>query len=54
VHDAGQLTDPLVGRRPVQADILGGRGVLLVNHLADLVRMYTGDDGTTIRVLIRR
>ncbi|MYS32107.1 sensor histidine kinase, partial [Streptomyces sp. SID7804] len=27
----------------------GGRGLLLVNLIADLVRVHTGDDGTTIR-----
>ncbi|MET9429752.1 ATP-binding protein, partial [Streptomyces sp. NPDC003036] len=27
----------------------GGRGLLLVHHLSDLVRFHTGDNGTTIR-----
>ncbi len=49
VRDAGHITDPLVGRRPVGPDAHGGRGVLLVNYLSDLVRLRSGPDGTTIR-----
>ncbi len=50
VRDRGRLTDPLVGRRPVDLENISGRGVLLVNYLADLVRVYTGADGTAVRV----
>ncbi len=53
VHDAGRLTDPLAGRRPVAATALGGRGLLVVHHVADLVRSTTGDDGTATRVHLR-
>jgi anti-sigma regulatory factor (Ser/Thr protein kinase) len=49
VHDAGRLTDPLAGRLPQEPTRPGGRGLLLVNHVADLVRIHTDDDGTTIR-----
>ncbi len=49
VNDAGHITDPLVGRRPVGPDAPGGRGVLLVNQLSDLVRLHTGPGGTTMR-----
>jgi anti-sigma regulatory factor (Ser/Thr protein kinase) len=49
VFDAGQVTDPLVGRRPAPTDQYRGRGVLLVNLLADLVRMHTSPHGTTIQ-----
>lgn len=49
VHDGGQLTDPLAGRRPPHPTRPGGRGLLLVHQLADLVRVHTGSDGTTIR-----
>ncbi|MDT0466568.1 anti-sigma factor RsbA family regulatory protein [Streptomyces gibsoniae] len=49
VHDAGRLIDPLAGRRPQAPSRPGGRGLLLVNHVADLVRVHTGDPGTTIR-----
>jgi anti-sigma regulatory factor (Ser/Thr protein kinase) len=49
VTDGGSLTDPLVGRIPAPPDQFRGRGVLLVNYLADLVRMHTSSDGTTIQ-----
>jgi anti-sigma regulatory factor (Ser/Thr protein kinase) len=49
VHDGGRLTDPLAGRRPPNPTQPGGRGLLLVHQLADLVRVHTGPDGTTIR-----
>jgi anti-sigma regulatory factor (Ser/Thr protein kinase) len=54
VDDAGRIDDPLVGRRPAGTGQLGGRGLLAVNHLADLVRMHTRPDGTTVRAYFRR
>ncbi|MFA1543166.1 anti-sigma factor RsbA family regulatory protein [Actinomadura monticuli] len=54
VRDAGTITDPLAGRRPADMSPFGGRGILLVNHLADLVRVHTGPDGTAIRVYLRK
>lgn len=53
VEDRGRLTDPLAGRRPAEPGQLGGRGLLLVNYLADLVRVHTVDTGTTIRCYFR-
>ncbi|MEU9152304.1 sensor histidine kinase [Streptomyces sp. NPDC048417] len=52
VADKGHLTDPLAGRRPAAGDQRGGRGLLLVNLVADLVRVHTGTAGTTIRCLV--
>ncbi|WP_217168582.1 anti-sigma factor RsbA family regulatory protein [Streptomyces sp. AC512_CC834] len=49
VRDTGRLTDPLAGRRPPEHGQIGGRGLLLVHYVADLVRMHTTDEGTTIR-----
>ncbi|KES05556.1 anti-sigma regulatory factor [Streptomyces toyocaensis] len=49
VRDGGRMTDPLAGRRPAGRDQRGGRGLLMVNLIADLVRVHTGDRGTTIR-----
>ncbi|MGV9840892.1 anti-sigma factor RsbA family regulatory protein [Streptomyces fungicidicus] len=49
VRDRGTLTDPLAGRHPAPHDQRGGRGLLMVNLIADLVRVHTGDEGTTIR-----
>lgn len=50
VRDAGHITDPLAGRRPPTPAQLGGRGLLLVNHLTDLVRVHTTSAGTTVRL----
>lgn len=51
--DAGHLSDPLAGRIPVPPGApAGGRGLLLVNQLCDLVRIHTTPGGTTIRVQI--
>ncbi|MET7695941.1 anti-sigma factor RsbA family regulatory protein [Streptomyces sp. NPDC005483] len=49
VRDAGRLTDPLAGRRPREHGQLGGRGLMMVHYVADLVRVHTSDDGTTVR-----
>ncbi|MFF6999833.1 anti-sigma factor RsbA family regulatory protein [Streptomyces sp. NPDC008313] len=49
VRDRGQLKDPLAGRRPPPRAQCGGRGLLLVNLLTDLVRLHTDPDGTTVR-----
>ncbi len=53
VRDRGHLTDPLAGRRPRQPGQHRGRGLLLVNHIADLVRMHTVPGSTTIEVRFR-
>ncbi|HEY3470323.1 MAG TPA: sensor histidine kinase [Amycolatopsis sp.] len=53
VHDHGTLTDPLAGRHPATPLQHRGRGLLLVNHLADLVRLHTGEHGTTFRAYFR-
>ncbi|MBB2914676.1 anti-sigma regulatory factor (Ser/Thr protein kinase) [Streptosporangium becharense] len=50
VSDAGHITDPLAGRRPVGPRQGGSRGLLVTNLLADLVRIHTGTNGTTVRV----
>jgi len=51
LNDSGHIADPLAGRLPVPPDIPeGGRGLVMVNYLCDLVRIHTGPDGTTIRL----
>jgi anti-sigma regulatory factor (Ser/Thr protein kinase) len=52
VTSAGRLSDPLAGRRPVRLDDDRGRGLLLVNHLADLVRVHSDATGTTVRMYL--
>ncbi|MGN2636705.1 anti-sigma factor RsbA family regulatory protein [Nocardia takedensis] len=48
VHDSGHMADPLAGRRqPADPRTPGGRGLLLVHQLCDLVRTHTGPEGTT-------
>ena len=49
VRDRGWLRDPLAGRRAPRCDKPGGRGLLMVHNLADLVRIHTGPEGTTVR-----
>lgn len=53
IADRGVISDPLVGRHPAGPSQLGGRGLLMVNHLADLVRMHTTTDGTVVRAYFR-
>lgn len=53
VHDRGRLTDPLAGRHPASRDLPHGRGLLMVNRIADLVRQRATGDGTTIRFYLR-
>ncbi|MEU4798457.1 anti-sigma factor RsbA family regulatory protein [Streptomyces sp. NPDC023327] len=49
VRDEGVLADPLAGRRPPPPGQSGGRGLLLVHVVADLVRIHTDPRaGTTI------
>jgi anti-sigma regulatory factor (Ser/Thr protein kinase) len=52
IRDGGRLDDPLAGRRAPSDHATTGRGLLLVNALADLVRMYTSDTGTTIQAYL--
>jgi anti-sigma regulatory factor (Ser/Thr protein kinase) len=52
VIDDGPFTKPLAGRRRPPADEPGGRGLLMVNLLADLVRTHTSPDGTTIQAYL--
>jgi anti-sigma regulatory factor (Ser/Thr protein kinase) len=53
--DSGHLTNLLAGRIPVPANAdNGGRGLLLVNQLCDLVRLYTTPTGTTTRIHLDR
>lgn len=49
VRDRGHLTDVLAGRRPASRDQRGGRGLLIVHRVADLVRVHVGPEGTTVR-----
>lgn len=50
LHDSGRIEDPLAGRIPPTDPLTHGHGLLLVNAICDLVRVHTGEAGTTIRV----
>jgi anti-sigma regulatory factor (Ser/Thr protein kinase) len=50
VRDTGHIADPLAGRRPATINQHRGRGLLIVNQLADLVRVHTTATGTTVEI----
>ncbi|OLB80295.1 MAG: anti-sigma regulatory factor [Actinobacteria bacterium 13_2_20CM_2_71_6] len=54
VQDRGKLTNPMAGRLPPPPTSPGGRGLLIVNHLCDLVRIHADDDSCTVRMHFRR
>lgn len=49
VEDAGHLAEPLAGRRIPDPGAPGGRGLLVLNHLARLVRIHTTPTSTTVQ-----
>lgn len=53
IQDTGLITDPLVGHRLPPADVLGGKGLWLVNQLCDLVQRWTSPAGTVTRLHMR-
>ncbi|MFD5250853.1 anti-sigma factor RsbA family regulatory protein [Amycolatopsis sp. NPDC058340] len=53
VIDEGTLSDPLAGRRPASPGQIGGRGLVLVNQVADLVRQYLRPGSTVTRIYFR-
>jgi anti-sigma regulatory factor (Ser/Thr protein kinase) len=50
VADTGQITDPLARHRAPSNELLGGKGLWLVNQVCDLVQARTGQAGTTTRL----
>ncbi len=53
LRDGGHITAPLAGRIPPPSSSSGGRGLILVNYLCDLVRVHTRPGATTIRLHMR-
>ncbi|MGH3633370.1 anti-sigma factor RsbA family regulatory protein [Mycobacterium sp.] len=51
--DSGRLDDPLAGRRPPCVNAVSGRGLFLINSVADLVRTHATASGTTIQAYLR-
>ncbi|MBM7775630.1 anti-sigma regulatory factor (Ser/Thr protein kinase) [Actinokineospora baliensis] len=54
VRDGGKLADPLAGLRPAPVDQAHGRGLLLVQTLADLVTIHSAGEGTVVRAHFTR
>jgi anti-sigma regulatory factor (Ser/Thr protein kinase) len=52
-RDDGRLDDPLAGRRPYGSDSDRGRGLYVVNAVADLVRTHSTANETTIQAYLR-
>lgn len=52
-RDSGYLHDSLAGRRPIHVDGARGRGLFVVNALADLIRTHTAPGGTTVQAYLR-
>jgi anti-sigma regulatory factor (Ser/Thr protein kinase) len=53
LNDGGWIRDALVGRIPVRPDDpTGGRGLLLVNQLCDLVRIHSVPGATAVRLYL--
>lgn len=50
VESAERFGNALGGRLLASPSSIGGRGLLLVNQVCDLVRLHTGADGTLIRL----
>jgi anti-sigma regulatory factor (Ser/Thr protein kinase) len=50
VRDHGRITYPLAGRERPPDDMVGGRGLWLVNHLCDLVQVRSSALGTILRL----
>ncbi len=52
VRDRGRALARLAGRVPPALDSLGGRGLVLVNYVCDLVRIHTTPHGTVVRLYV--
>jgi anti-sigma regulatory factor (Ser/Thr protein kinase) len=54
IRDAGEITNPLVGRVSPPARQTGGRGLWIANQACDLVQVRTGPSGTVVRLYLKR
>lgn len=53
IRDAGHIADPLAGQTPPTPDQPSGRGLWVVNSLADLMQIQSSSTGTVVRVHMR-
>ena len=49
VVDRGVIDDPMVGRRRPSPEQLNGRGLWIVNQLADQMQVHSDEDGSVVR-----
>ncbi len=54
VADRGSIADPLADRRPPRLAQRGGRGLWIANQICDLVQVRSSNDGTVVRLHLRR
>jgi anti-sigma regulatory factor (Ser/Thr protein kinase) len=54
IRDAGEITNPLVGRSCPPPQQTGGRGLWIANQACDLVQVRTGPSGTVVRLHLKR
>jgi anti-sigma regulatory factor (Ser/Thr protein kinase) len=52
IRDSGHVADLLAGRLPASPASVHGRGLLIVNHLCDLVELHSSDGSTVVRMHI--
>jgi anti-sigma regulatory factor (Ser/Thr protein kinase) len=54
VTDPGRIDDPQAGQLPPPAGARGGQGLWIIHQACDRVELRSGDDGTLIRMHMRR
>ena len=54
VADRGSIADPLADRRPPRLAQRGGRGLWIANQICELVQVRSSNDGTVVRLHLRR
>jgi anti-sigma regulatory factor (Ser/Thr protein kinase) len=53
VVDAGVIRDPMVGRRQPPPEQLNGRGLWIVNQLADQLELHSDEGGSAVRFRVK-
>jgi hypothetical protein len=52
-RDTGHIDDPLAGRRPCENNTGRATCLFVINAIADLVRVHTHPEGTTVHTYLR-
>jgi len=53
VVDAGVIRDPMVGLRPPPPEQLNGRGLWIVNRVADQLEVHSDEGGSAVRFRVK-